>query len=182
MRIKIFFLILASFFLTYLIFTTNIENKISIMSFYDRTTTPSPNFNDYLKSLLENTIDFTYTEYTKKNLEIENVIASIKENENNIHEKIHDSKILIIYLGEFELLKEEMNISELTANLNILFKELRKLNNYQIIYISPPSLSMIYSIKDLCKSKNIDFLASSSNQDIIAKNIKKNITTAWNIF
>ena len=49
MRIKIFFLILASFFLTYLIFTTNIENKISIMSFYDRTTTPLPNFNDYLK-------------------------------------------------------------------------------------------------------------------------------------
>ena len=46
-----------------------------------------------------------------KNLEIENVIASIKENENNIHEKIHDSKILIIYLGEFELLKEEFKLS-----------------------------------------------------------------------
>ena len=181
MRIKIFFLVLASLFLTYLIFTTNIENKISIMSFYDKTTTPELNYNEYLRNLLDNTVDYTYTKFSKKNLEIENVLASIKENENGIHEKIHDSKVLIIYLGEFEISKEELSISELIDKLNLLFKELRRLNSYQIIYISPPSLSMIYNLKDLCKSRKIDFLLSSPNQEVIAKNIKKSITTAWNI-
>ncbi len=190
MKLKIFFLILGSSLLTYIIFTTNINNTITITSIYDKTTIMPENFNTYLKEYLNNSIGYTYYEYANDNLEIENVIDAINENKNNIQEKIHNSKVLIVYLGEFELQKENFKLDELVINLNELFVSLRKLNNYQIIYISPYSMKSSYALKDLCKSKNIDFISLSnyfkntdllnkSSQTTLAKVIKDTIFTAW---
>lgn len=190
MKLKIFFLILGSSLLTYIIFTTNINNTITITSIYDKTTIIPENFNTYLKEYLNNSIGYSYYEYANDNLEIENVIDAINENKNNIQEKIHNSKVLIVYLGEFELQKENFKLDELVINLNELFVSLRKLNNYQIIYISPYSMKSSYTLKDLCKSKNVDFISlgnyfkntdllNKSSQTTLAKVIKDTIFTAW---
>ena len=47
---------------------------------------------------------------TFENLEIENVVDKIKSNYNEIQEKLSSSNVIIVYLGDFELLYEKENI------------------------------------------------------------------------
>ena len=102
MKIKLLFLTIASLLLTYLIFTTNIDNRLDIISLYDTTTTTIPNYNDYLIKYLDNNVSYSINQkYSNKNLEIENIISHINSNKNKIQEKIHDAKIVILYFGDF---------------------------------------------------------------------------------
>ena len=138
MKIKLLFLTIASLLLTYLIFTTNIDNRLDIVSLYDTTTTTRPNFNDYLLKYLDNNVSYSMNQkYSNKNLEIENVISNINSNKNKIQEKIHDAEIIIIYFGDFELLNEDVTSTELLEETENLFKIIRKINSKQIIFLTP---------------------------------------------
>lgn len=163
MKIKLLFLTIASLLLTYLIFTTNIDNRLDIVSLYDTTTTTRPNFNDYLLKYLDNNVSYSINQkYSNKNLEIENVISNINSNKNKIQEKIHDAEIVIIYFGDFELLNEDVTPTELLEETENLFKIIRKINSKQIIFLSPVNIKSSHMYKSLCQKYKISYINTTS--------------------
>ncbi len=196
MKVKLFFLSLGAVILTYLIFTVNTHQEIKITTIYDETTTIKENFSTFLQKDLEKLLPTTLNDYHKKNLEIENTIDKIKSNYNNIQEKLNSSNVIIIYLGDFELLYEKENIINIYSDLEELFILLRKYNSKQIIYISPINLSSNYLLKDLTHKYKIDFLNTFSilskkannnyildteDHKIIANKLFNNIISTWKI-
>lgn len=196
MKVKLFFLSLGAIILTYLIFNVNNHQEIKITTIYDDTTTIQENFNISLQKDLEKLLPTTFNTYHKENLEIENAIDKIKSNYNDIQEKLNSSNVIIIYLGDFELLYEKENIINIYANLENLFILLRKYNSKQIIYISPINLNSNYLLKDLSNKYKIDFintpsiLQKLSNQNYIlnqddhkklANKLFNNIISTWKI-
>ena len=196
MKVKLFFLSLGAVILTYLIFTANTHQEIKITTIYDETTTIKENFSTFLQKDLEKLLPTTLNDYHKKNLEIENTIDKIKSNYNNIQEKLNSSNVIIIYLGDFELLYEKENIINIYSDLEELFILLRKYNSKQIIYISPINLSSNYLLKDLTHKYKIDFLNTFSilskkannnyildteDHKIIANRLFNNIISTWKI-
>lgn len=196
MKVKLFFLSLGAIILTYLIFNVNNHQEIKITTIYDDTTTIQENFNISLQKDLEKLLPTTFNTYHKENLEIENAIDKIKSNYNDIQEKLNSSNVIIIYLGDFELLYEKENIINIYANLENLFILLRKYNSKQIIYISPINLSSNYLLKDLSNKYKIDFINTPSilqklstqnyilNQDDhkkLANKLFNNIISTWKI-
>lgn len=196
MKVKLFFLSLGAVILTYLIFTANTHQEIKITTIYDDTTTVKENFSTFLQKDLEKLLPTTINDYHKKNLEIENTIDKIKSNYNNIQEKLNSSNVIIIYLGDFELLYEKENIINIYSDLEELFILLRKYNSKQIIYISPINLRSNYLLKDLTHKYKIDFLNTFSilskkannnyildteDHKIIANKLFNNIISTWKI-
>lgn len=196
MKIKLFFLFLASIILTYLIYTTNTNEYLVVTSIYDDTTTPVINYNKYLKEKLDNTIYTTYYEYHNSNFEIENVTSNIKDNTNDIQVKLNSSSSIIIYLGNFEIEKEDTNTVSIYNDLEKLFILIRKYNHKQIIYLSPSKGYGSYLLKELCNKYNIVFINTLSllnikkqgnisltedNYKVIANRLYKEITGAWQI-
>lgn len=196
MKVKLFFLSLGAIILTYLIFNVNNHQEIKITTIYDDTTTIQENFNISLQKDLEKLLPTTFNTYHKENLEIENAIDKIKSNYNDIQEKLNSSNVIIIYLGDFELLYEKENIINIYANLENLFILLRKYNSKQIIYISPINLSSNYLLKDLSNKYKIDFINTPGilqklstqnyilNQDDhkkLANKLFNNIISTWKI-
>lgn len=196
MKVKLFFLSLGAVILTYLIFTANTHQEIKITTIYDETTTVKENFSTFLQKDLEKLLPTTMNDYHKKNLEIENTIDKIKSNYNNIQEKLNSSNVIIIYLGDFELLYEKENIINIYSDLEELFILLRKYNSKQIIYISPINLGSNYLLKDLTHKYKIDFLNTFSilskkannnyildteDHKIIANKLFNNIISTWKI-
>ncbi len=196
MKVKLFFLSLGAIILTYLIFNVNNHQEIKITTIYDDTTTIQENFNISLQKDLEKLLPTTFNTYHKENLEIENAIDKIKSNYNDIQEKLNSSNVIIIYLGDFELLYEKENIINIYANLENLFILLRKYNSKQIIYISPINLNSNYLLKDLSNKYKIDFINTPSilqklstqnyilNQDDhkkLANKLFNNIISTWKI-
>ena len=196
MKVKLFFLSLGAIILTYLIFYANNHQEIKITTIYDETTTVKENFSTFLQKDLEKLLPTTINDYHKKNLEIENTIDKIKSNYNNIQEKLNSSNVIIIYLGDFELLYEKENIINIYSDLEELFILLRKYNSKQIIYISPINLISNYLLNDLTRKYKIDFIntpsilqkLSSQNYTLnkedhkkIADKLFNNIISTWKI-
>lgn len=162
MKVKLFFLTLSAAILTYLIYNANHHQEIKISAIYDDKTTIKENFNTYLKPNLEKLLPTTYYTFSSENLEIENVIDKIKSNYKDIQQELNSSNVVIVYLGDFELLYEKENITNIYTDLENLFIVLRKYNSKQIIYLSPINLSTNYFLKDLARKYKIDFLNTSS--------------------
>lgn len=162
MKVKLFFLTLSAVILTYLIYNANNHQEIKISAIYDDKTTIKENFNTYLKPNLEKLLSTTYYTFSRENLEIENVIDKIKSNYQDIQQELNSSNVVIVYLGDFELLYEKENITNIYTDLENLFMVLRKYNSKQIIYLSPINLSTNYFLKDLARKYKIDFLNTSS--------------------
>lgn len=196
MKVKLFFLSLGAIVLTYLIFNANNHQEIKIVTIYDDTTTIKENFSNVLQKDLEKLLPTTLNNYHKENLEIENAVDKIKSNYNDIQEKLNSSNVIIIYLGDFELLFEKENIINIYSNLEDLFILLRKYNSKQIIYISPINLTSNYLLKDLTHKYKIDFLNTFSilskkannnyildteDHKIIANKLFNNIISTWKI-
>lgn len=196
MKVKLFFLSLGAIVLTYLIFNANNHQEIKIVTIYDDTTTIKENFSNVLQKDLEKLLPITLNNYHKENLEIENAVDKIKSNYNDIQEKLNSSNVIIIYLGDFELLFEKENIINIYSNLEDLFILLRKYNSKQIIYISPINLTSNYLLKDLTHKYKIDFLNTFSilskkannnyildteDHKIIANKLFNNIISTWKI-
>ena len=196
MKVKLFFLSLGAIILTYLIFNANNHQEIKITVIYDDTTTIQENFSPFLQKDLEKLLPTTFNTYHKENLEIENVVDKIKSNYNDIQEKLNSSNVIIIYLGDFELLYEKENIINIYTNLENLYILLRKYNSKQIIYISPINLISNYLLNDLTRKYKIDFIntpsilqkLSSQNYTLnkedhkkIADKLFNNIISTWKI-
>lgn len=196
MKIKLFFLSLGAIVLTYLIFNANNHQEIKIVTIYDDTTTIKENFSHILQKDLEKLLPTTLNNYHKENLEIENAVDKIKSSYNDIQEKLNSSNVIIIYLGDFELLFEKENIINIYSNLEELFMLLRKYNSKQIIYISPINLTSNYLLKDLTHKYKIDFINTPSilqkqsknnytlnieDHKIIANKLFNNIVSTWKI-
>ena len=109
MKIKLLFLTIASLLLTYLIFTTNIDNRLDIVSLYDTTTTTRPNFNDYLLKYLDNNVSYSINQkYSNKNLEIENVISNINSNKKQWSSKSFETlRPLKTFLNDIKIRKDD---------------------------------------------------------------------------
>ena len=196
MKVKLFFLSLGAIVLTYLIFNANNHQEIRTVTIYDDTTTIKENFSHILQKDLEKLLPTTLNNYHKENLEIENAVDKIKSNYNDIQEKLNSSNVIIIYLGDFELLFEKENIINIYSNLEDLFILLRKYNSKQIIYISPINLTSNYLLKDLTHKYKIDFINTPSilqkqsknnytlnieDHKIIANKLFNNIVSTWKI-
>ena len=196
MKVKLFFLSLAAIVLTYLIFNANNHQEIKIVTIYDDTTTIKENFSNVLQKDLEKLLPTTLNNYHKENLEIENAVDKIKSNYNDIQEKLNSSNVIIIYLGDFELLFEKENIINIYSNLEDLFILLRKYNSKQIIYIRQINLNYNDLLKDLSHKYKIAFINTSSilqkqsknnytlsieDHKIIANKLFNNIISTWKI-
>ena len=113
MKVKLFFLTLSAVILTYLIYNANHHQEIKISAIYDDKTTIKENFNTYLKPNLEKLLPTTYYTFRRENLEIENVIDKIKSNYQDIQQELNSSNVVIVYLGDFELLYEKESITKM---------------------------------------------------------------------
>ena len=196
MKVKLFFLSLGAIVLTYLIFTANNHQEMKMTVIYDDTTTIQENFSVFLQKDLEKLLPTTVNYYHKENLEIENVVDKIKSNYNEIQEKLSSSKVIIVYLGDFELLYEKENIINIYSHLEDLILLLRKYNSKQIIYISPINLSSNYLLKDLASKHKITFINTPSilrkfttqnytlnieDHKTLASRLFNNIVSTWKI-
>ena len=163
---------------------------------YDDTTTIQENFSVFLQKDLEKLLPTTVNYYHKENLEIENVVDKIKSNYNEIQEKLSSSNVIIVYLGDFELLYEKENIINIYSHLEDLILLLRKYNSKQIIYISPINLSSNYLLKDLANKHKITFINTPSilqkfttqnytlnieDHKTLASRLFNNIVSTWKI-
>ena len=196
MKVKLFFLSLGAVVLTYLIFTANNHQEMKMTIIYDDTTTIQENFSVFLQKDLEKLLPTTVNYYHKENLEIENVVDKIKSNYNEIQEKLSSSNVIIVYLGDFELLYEKENIINIYSHLEDLILLLRKYNSKQIIYISPINLSSNYLLKDLASKHKITFINTPSilrkfttqnytlnieDHKTLASRLFNNIVSTWKI-
>ncbi len=196
MKVKLFFLSLGAIVLTYLIFTANNHQEMKMTVIYDDTTTIQENFSVFLQKDLEKLLPTTVNYYHKENLEIENVVDKIKSNYNEIQEKLSSSNVIIVYLGDFELLYEKENIINIYSHLEDLILLLRKYNSKQIIYISPINLSSNYLLKDLASKHKITFINTPSilqkfttqnytlnieDHKTLASRLFNNIVSTWKI-
>ena len=196
MKVKLFFLSLGAIVLTYLIFTANNHQEMKMTVIYDDTTTIQENFSVFLQKDLEKLLPTTVNYYHKENLEIENVVDKIKSNYNEIQEKLSSSNVIIVYLGDFELLYEKENIINIYSHLEDLILLLRKYNSKQIIYISPINLSSNYLLKDLASKHKITFINTGSilrkfttqnytldieDHKTLASRLFNNIVSTWKI-
>ena len=196
MKVKLFFLSLGAIVLTYLIFTANNHQEMKMTVIYDDTTTIQENFSVFLQKDLEKLLPTTVNYYHKENLEIENVVDKIKSNYNEIQEKLSSSNVIIVYLGDFELLYEKENIINIYSHLEDLILLLRKYNSKQIIYISPINLNSNYLLKDLANKHKITFINTPSilqkfttqnytlnieDHKTLASRLFNNIVSTWKI-
>lgn len=180
MKNKYILLAILSCLIIFIIFNKCYKNEVNVLSInslYEK-----ENYNNYLIDLFSNTNN-NYTlniDYSNDNIQIENIIAKIDNNENNIQSKIHKSEVIILSIGNVDYKNEELNI--IIRELDLLFKKIRLINNKQIIYISPSIIRNTTQIKEICHKYNITFLNGSSfrnNNQLLAELIFKKINNIY---
>lgn len=196
MKIKLFFLTIGACILTYLIFTANNRQYLTITSIYDDSTTIKENYNVHLNQSLNMSIPTSYYIFHRENFEIENVVDKIQDNVDNIQEKLDSSNIILVYLGDFEVLYEKNATINIYNELQKLFITLRKYNSKQIIFISPVNMSSSYLLEDLAKKYKIEFFntpsllnkrmvsnyqLSEEDHKIIAQKLQNIIMSTWKV-
>lgn len=196
MKIKLFFLTIGACILTYLIFTANNRQYLTITSIYDDSTTIKESYNVHLNQSLSMSIPTSYYTFHRENFEIENVVDKIQDNVDNIQEKLDSSNIILVYLGDFEVLYEKNATINIYNELQKLFITLRKYNSKQIIFISPVNMSSSYLLEDLAKKYKIEFFntpsllnkrmvsnyqLSEEDHKIIAQKLQNIIMSTWKV-
>ncbi|MDD5836132.1 MAG: hypothetical protein PUD34_02835 [bacterium] len=196
MKIKLFFLTIGACILTYLIFTANNRQYLTITSIYDDSTTIKESYNVHLNQSLNMSIPTSYYTFHRENFEIENVVDKIQDNVDNIQEKLDSSNIILVYLGDFEVLYEKNATINIYNELQKLFIILRKYNSKQIIFISPVNMSSSYLLEDLAKKYKIEFFntpsllnkrmvsnyqLSEEDHKIIAQKLQNIIMSTWKV-
>lgn len=196
MKIKLFFLTIGACILTYLIFTANNRQYLTITSIYDDSTTIKESYNVHLNQSLNMSIPTSYYTFHRENFEIENVVDKIQDNVDNIQEKLDSSNIILVYLGDFEVLYEKNATINIYNELQKLFITLRKYNSKQIIFISPVNMSSSYLLEDLAKKYKIEFFNTPSllnkrmvsnyqlneeDHKIIAQKLQNIIMSTWKV-
>lgn len=160
MRFKILLLIFTSSLLTYLIYNHYYQNEVNIVSINSL----AKDY-DYNKSLSERLYNKTAkvkfnVDFSDETLEIENLIAEIQNNRNKIQTVIHNSKILILSIGNNDINNETSKT--MLNEYKLLFVLLRKYSNKQIIFISPYNFKYQAELKNLANNYSLEFINYSS--------------------
>ena len=177
MKFKYIFMILISILSVYIIYNHNYNKVINILSISSVKDNYNPTLSNYLSnSNLKFNLNIDYS----TNLEIENLIGLINNNNNKIQSKINNSDIIILNIGNIDILTEDTKT--IINELKELFVLLRKINSKEIIYISPNNIKNTIYIKELCKKYNILFINSSSfnNNEQLSKTIYRKIESQYN--
>ena len=182
MKTKILFLFFISSFFIFLIYNFNYQKQINILSI--NSLFDEENYNKYLSEYLNNSkLNYNLNiDYSSSKLEIENLNALLSQNKNEINSKINSSDVLIISLGNIDILTEDYQ--EILNELKELFKHLRLINSKEIIFISPCKIKSTTLIKELCHKYNILFINGSSfinKPNLLAQMIYRKIETQFDI-
>ena len=181
MKLKYFIFIIILLLSVYFIYSNNVKKDINILSI--NSLNKKDDYNPYLSNYLNNS-NLNYkinVDLSNEQLEIENLIAKIEKNENEIQIKIHDSDIIILSLGNIDIKTE--SYTDIYKDLKELFKKIRNINYKEIIYISPSNLKSTTLIKELCHKYNIVFINGSSFKDknnLLAQMIYRKIENQYN--
>lgn len=169
MKFKLLLLIILSILIVYLIYDSAPPTNPYILSIYDKTTLPESNYNNIIKNALQDT-KITYdTTLSKYNFEIENLKYYLITNKYNIKQLIRKSDLIIIHLGKDEILDNNSYNSNVTreilVDLEIIFKNLRKITSKNIIYIPPEGISntLNKALTKISNEYNIVYLNSNEN-------------------
>ena len=177
---KLIILFVISSLITIYIYNKNYQKVLTVTSI--NSLSSEEDFNPYLSSIFsKSSINYDFNiDYTNNSIEIENIIGMIN-NDDKFKNIIHSSNVIIISLGNIDKLNEDINT--ITKELKELFKLVRKLNNQEIIYVSPYSFNNTVMIKEECNKNNILFINGRSFKNsptLIAQILYKSIENAWN--
>ncbi len=177
MKIKYLIMIMLAILSVYIIYNNNYNKTINILSISSVKDNYNPNLSNYLtNSSLKFNLNIDYS----TNLEIENLIGLINNNKNKIQSIINNSDIIILNIGNIDILTEDTKT--IINELKELFILLRKINSKEIIYISPNNIKNTIYIKELCQKYNILFINSSSfnNNEQLSRTIYRKIESQYN--
>ena len=160
MKYKLFILILITTLLTIIIYKHNYHQSIKITSI--NTLEQDNNYNELLITKLNKVLPDAKIniDFTDETLEIENLIELIKENKNNIQNIIHESKVIILYIGNNDLSNEK--VKNILNEYKRLFQLLRKYNNKQIIFISPFNFKYQSELINISNNYKLTYINSIS--------------------
>ena len=176
---KLIIIILLSIILAYFIYFFNKEEKLRIVSLGDGTSSGETyynidgiSYNDYLKEYLDgkNNLKSYNTSFVKKNYKIEELLTDLNNNvidkktDLTIKQDIHKANLVIINMGEEELVKMSMTndltkeeIEEFLEYYQTLIQEIKKISEAKIVVIG------FYENKYLSKSNAIILNSEVSN-------------------
>ena len=177
MKIKYLIMIMLAILSVYIIYNHNYNKTINILSISSVKDNYNPSLSNYLNnSNLKFNLNIDYS----TNLEIENLIGLINNNKNKIQSIINNSDIIILNIGNIDILTEDTKT--IINELKELFILLRKINSKEIIYISPNNIKNTIYIKELCQKYKILFINSSSFNNIeqLSKTIYRKIESQYN--
>ena len=120
-------------------------------------------------------------DYSNDSMEIENLLAIIDNNKDNIQNKINNADVLLLSIGNIDI--ENESYKTIYNELKELFKKIRLINNKEIIYISPYKIKSTILIKKLCKEFNILFINGSSfinKKNLLSQMIYRKIDSTYN--
>lgn len=199
-KYKLIIIILLSAVFTYLIYILNKETKINILSLGDGVSYGETSFNikgfsynDYITKHFETLkVLKNYTNLSKKNLTLEELLFEIKDNKYYDNEKkyikelMHNSNLITISIGEEELTKKaitkDLNKETIKKYINLyenlisLIKEntdskIVVISYYENNYLNKTNTILLNSeLSNLCIKHNLIFINIS---DILKENDNK---------
>ena len=177
MKLKYLIMIFLVIISVYIIYYSNYTKTINILSI----SSVKDNYNPYLSNYLNNSkLNYNLNIDYSTSLEIENLTAIINSNKNEIQSIINNSDIIILNIGNIDILTEDTKT--ILNELKELFTLLRKINTKEIIYISPKNIKNTIYIKELCKKYNILYIngSSYSNNELLSAIIYRKIESKYN--
>lgn len=157
MKYKLLLLVIASTLLTYLIYTTNQNYHLDIAIIHN---IPNTYFENTITNNLQTLkINSTITSsYSSPYLNLFLLIKNIKSDTSHIQNYLHHQKIIIIFLNE-----PITNIQAYQQDLNTLLSLLRKINNHQIVIITPDSIPNSLYYQNLFQEYHINYFNTFNN-------------------
>lgn len=185
---KLIFIFILGVIITIAIYRITVTNKIDVMVIGDSVATGDTfygntgiSFNLYLKNYLKDKSLRNYDiTYTKNNMTIEDFYYKLIQN-NEINEKhlqnlVKESEIIIISLGQDELVEnskinnlKNIERKEFYKNYNLILKKLREITTKPIYLIGfyGTVINQINEIENnmkvLCKNNNVRFITIKEN-------------------
>ena len=169
MKKKIILLIIISTIITFIIYKYNYKQIINItyIDTYNNNDILLTKLNEYIPNSLIN------IDYSDNTLEIENLLSLIEHNTNNIQRILYKSKVIILSIGNNDSQEKTKTILN---EYKQLFKLIRKYNNNEIIFISPPSFKNKTQLKEITNIYKINYINIDSyiNNNKIDNNLLTN--------
>ena len=155
MKKKLILIIIVSSLLTFIIYKLNYHNNILITSI--NSLDDNNNYNELLSYKIKKYKNYNLNiDYSDSTMEIENLINMIENNENNIQNILHKSKVIILSIGNVDLNQE--NNKTILNEYKKLFKSIRYYNNNQIIFLCPINFNYPKELNEIANNYNINYI------------------------